>query len=90
MASDADVPERARLYLRIPEHVKALLVEAAELQGVSLADFVVGAAESAARRILEEVDLLTLAERDQVAFAEALLRPFEPDRALPGDAERSS
>ena len=44
----------ARLEARLPASVYALLKRAAELQGRSLTDFVVSAAQNAAQRVVED------------------------------------
>lgn len=77
-----------RLEARIPRDVKSILTRAASLQGRSLTDFVVGSATEAARRVIRERDVLELSERDQVAFAEALLRPPRAARAMRRAARR--
>ena len=77
-----------RLEARIPGSVKSILTRAASLQGRSLTDFVVGSATEAAQRIIRESEVLQLSERDQVAFAEALLNPPPAARALRGAARR--
>ena len=71
-----------RLEARVPADVKVLLARAAGLQGRSLTDFVVTAATEAAREVIREHELLALSERDQRAFAEALLNPPAPSPAL--------
>ena len=71
-----------RLEARISRDVKSILTRAASLQGRSLTDFVVGSATEVARRIIRESEVLELTERDQTAFAEALLGPPRAARAL--------
>lgn len=77
-----------RLEARIPKDVKASLVKAASLRGQSLSDFVVSTAADAARQVIQENDVLELSERDQVAFAEALLNPSAASPALVEAARR--
>jgi len=77
-----------RLEARIPGDVKSILTKAASLQGRSLTDFVVGSATAAARRVIQESEVLMLSERDQTAFAEALLNPPRAARALRDAARR--
>jgi len=72
----------ARLAARLPVEVHALLKRAAEIQGRSLTDFVVAAAHEAARRTIEETEIIRLSAEDQRRFAEALLNPPEPNAAL--------
>ncbi len=68
-------PTTARLEARLPAEVHALLKRAAEIEGRSLTDFVVAAASSAARRTIEEAELIKLSVQDQQLFAEALIAP---------------
>jgi uncharacterized protein (DUF1778 family) len=65
----------ARLEARIPVELKTLLGRAAALQSQSLTDFVVASAVDAARQVIRESEVLELTQRDQVAFAQALLNP---------------
>jgi uncharacterized protein (DUF1778 family) len=61
---------------------KELFREAANLQGVTLTDFIVSSAHEAAVRTLETRHLLQLSWRDQKAFVRALLHPTAPGRRL--------
>jgi uncharacterized protein (DUF1778 family) len=72
----------ARLEARLPADVLATLKRAAEIQGRTLTDFVVGAAHDAARRTIEETEVIRLSAEDQRRFAEALLDPPKPNAAL--------
>ena len=72
----------ARLEARLPADVHALLKRAAEIQGRSLTDFVVAAAHDAARRAIEEAEIIRLSRTDQQRIAESLLDPPEPTPAL--------
>ena len=74
--------DSARLEARLPIEVHALLKQAADLEGRTLTDFVVSAAQKAARRTLEEHSMLRLCLEDQQRLAEALLNPPEPAPAL--------
>jgi uncharacterized protein (DUF1778 family) len=65
----------ARLEARLPSEVHALLKRAAELEGRSLTDFVVAAASAAARKTIEDVELVRLSAKDQEQFAAALIDP---------------
>jgi uncharacterized protein (DUF1778 family) len=65
----------ARLEARIAPKSLAVVKRAAELQGRSVSDFVVAAAEDAARRTLEESHIIRLAAEDQARFVELLLNP---------------
>ena len=72
----------ARLEARLPASVYALLKRAAELKGRSITDFVVNAAQDAARRVIEDEGIIRLSAEDQVRFAAALLNPPTPNAAL--------
>jgi uncharacterized protein (DUF1778 family) len=65
----------ARLEARLPVDVHALLKRAAEIEGRTLTDFVVAAASAAARKTIEDAELLRLSAEDQHRFAEALIEP---------------
>ena len=65
----------ARLEARLPADVHALLKRAAEIEGRSLTDFVVSAAQTAARKTIEEASIIKLSAEDQRRFAEALIDP---------------
>lgn len=65
----------ARIEARIAPDALAVVKRAAEIQGRSLSDFVVAAAEEAANRTIEETQLIRLSIVDQHAFVDALLNP---------------
>ena len=75
-------PSPARLEARLPEAVLARLKRAAEIQGRSLTDFVVAAADEAACRAIEQTEILRLSVEDQKLIAKLLLNPPEPNPAL--------
>lgn len=72
----------ARLEARLPASVYALIERAAELKGLSISDFVVNAAQDAARRAIEEEGIIRLSAEDQARFAAALIKPPAPNAAL--------
>ena len=65
----------ARIEARIAPDALAAVKRAAELQGRSVSDFVVAAAQEAARRTIEEAQIIRLSVEDQRSFAEAILNP---------------
>lgn len=65
----------ARIEARIAPDALAIVRRAAELQGRSVSDFVVAAAQDAAQRTIEDTHVIRLAAEDQRRFAEALLNP---------------
>ncbi|PVZ85496.1 DUF1778 domain-containing protein [Serratia sp. S1B] len=64
----------ARLEARISTELHTLIKRAAELQGHTINDFVIGATQEAAKRATEETALLKLAIEDQQQFADSLLQ----------------
>lgn len=76
------MPKTARLDARITPELQTLLKRAAELEGRSVTDFVVTAAQNAAERRIEQSQVLRLSLEDQRAFVEAILNPPEPTPAL--------
>jgi uncharacterized protein (DUF1778 family) len=78
----AHAQSTARLEARLPAKVHAVLKRAAEIQGRTLTDFVVAAAHDAARRAIEEAEVVQLSIEDQQRVAAALLKPAQPSPAL--------
>jgi uncharacterized protein (DUF1778 family) len=72
----------ARLEARLPNEVLTRLKRAAEIQGRSLTDFVVAAADEAACRAIEQTEIIRLSAEDQRQIAAAILHPPEPTPAL--------
>ena len=72
----------ARLEARIAPEALAIIKRAAELQGRSVSDFVVAAAQQAAQRTIEETHTLRLAIEDQARFVDLLLHPPKSNRAM--------
>jgi uncharacterized protein (DUF1778 family) len=72
----------ARLEARLPAAVHSMLKRAAEIEGRSLTDFVVTAAQEAAKRSIEQAELIRLSSADQQAFAAALLAPAKPNAVM--------
>jgi uncharacterized protein (DUF1778 family) len=65
----------ARIEARIAPEALDIVKRAAEIEGRSLSEFVVGAAEEAARRKIEQTDVIRLSVAGQRAFAGALAGP---------------
>jgi len=78
----------ARLEARITPDLQALLKRAAELEGRSVSDFVIGAAQAAAEQRIERSQVIRLSLEDQRSFVEAILNPPEPTAALRRAFER--
>ncbi|MGN6032508.1 MAG: DUF1778 domain-containing protein [Thermomicrobiales bacterium] len=71
----ATIARTARIEARVSPDSLALIRDAANLQGRSISDFVVTAAQEAARKALDEAHVIHLAAEDQARFAEALIDP---------------
>lgn len=72
----------ARVEARLAPEALALVRRAAEIEGRSVSDFVVSAAQDAARRTIEDNSVIRLAAEDQLKFVEMLINPPEPNEAL--------
>lgn len=72
----------SRIEARIAPEVLAMVRRAADLEGRSVSDFMVSAAHAAARRAIEDVQLVRLSLEDQTRFVAALLDPPAPSDAL--------
>ena len=78
-----------RIEARIAPDMLATVRRAAEMQGRSVSDFVVTAAEQAARKTIEDLSLVRLSAEDQLRFVEALLDDdAQPAPAMERAAER--
>jgi uncharacterized protein (DUF1778 family) len=64
-----------RLEARISPDGLAVVKRAAEIEGRSVSDFVVAAAQEAARRTIEETHLFRLSVEEQRRFVELLIDP---------------
>ena len=72
----------ARIEARISRETLALVKRAAEIEGRSISDFVVSAAQDAARRTVAEVEVIRLTRAAQEKFAALLLHPPKPSAGL--------
>jgi uncharacterized protein (DUF1778 family) len=68
----------ARLEARISPEGLEMIKQAAEMEGRSISDFVVAAAQEAARRTIDDIRTIRIAREHQEAFFDALLNPPEP------------
>ncbi len=66
----------SRLEVRIAPEAHAAVRHAAALQGRSISDFVVAAAQEVAQRTIEEAAIIRLSIEDQERFANLLLDPL--------------
>ena len=72
----------ARLEARISREALAVVRRAAEIQGRSVSDFVVAAAQEAAQKTVSEIEVIRLSRRVQERFVELLLKPLPLAPAL--------
>jgi uncharacterized protein (DUF1778 family) len=78
----------ARLEARITREALAVVRRAAQIQGRSVSDFVVAAAQEAAQKTITEVEIIRLSREAQEQFVALLLNPPEPTPALKRAFER--
>ena len=72
----------ARLEARIAPEALAVVRRAAEIQGRSVSDFVVAAAQEAAQKTVSEVEVIRLSRAAQEQFVKLLTKPPTPAPAL--------
>jgi uncharacterized protein (DUF1778 family) len=77
----------ARIEARISPDMLSVVKRAAEIQGRSLSDFVIAAAQEAAQRTIEDISIIRLSVEDQRLMLDAILNPPEPAAALKKAAE---
>ena len=78
----------ARLEARITREALAVVRRAAEIQGRSVSDFVVAAAQEAAERTVTEIEVIRLSREAQEKFAALLMNPPRLAPALKKAFER--
>ncbi len=77
--------QKKSMNFRIDTYNKALIEEAADIEGVSVTDFVISAARSKAVTTIQEnaeIQAIHLYKEDSLRFAEMLLNPPAPNEAL--------
>lgn len=80
MSTDSTRTER--IEARIAPDVLAVVRRAAEIEGRSLSDFLVVAAQEAARRTIEQTQIIRLSMEEQERFVALLLDPPAPSAAI--------
>jgi uncharacterized protein (DUF1778 family) len=75
MTMPQQVTRTARLEARITREALAIVRRAAEIQGRSVSDFVVGAAQEAAQKTVAETEVIRLSREAQERFVALLLNP---------------
>lgn len=71
-----------RLEARVPRDLKQLFQRAADLQGVTLSDFIIASSRKAALQTVEEQQIIKLSVRDSRKFLKALISPGRPNAKL--------
>jgi uncharacterized protein (DUF1778 family) len=74
--------KETRLEARCLGHQKELLVQASEILGQSISEFVLSTTLKRARKIVSEAERLTLSNRDRDAFLQSIDASNEPNLAL--------
>jgi len=82
MPTKSSSESTSRLETRVSSETKALFQKAADIQGVTLTDFVTTSVYAEATRVIEQHQTLKLSIEDSEALVEALLNPPEPNNAL--------
>jgi len=71
-----------RLEARVPVFLKRIIQRAADLQGRSITDFVIGTLDKSARETVREHEVMKLSAEDSRIFAQALINPPKPNATL--------
>ncbi len=61
---------------------KELLQSAANLEGITITDFVIRSAEEKAHQIMEKYQIINLNLQDSQALAESLINPIPPNQRM--------
>ena len=72
----------ARIEARIAPELKAMFQTAADIENITLSEFLCKSAREAAQQIIANHNVLKLSAEDSRAFAEAIVNPAEPNEAL--------
>jgi len=86
----AESQRTARIEARISPEALKVVRRAAEMQGRSVSDFVVAAAQEVAQRAISEVEVLRLSSHAQEQFISLLLNPPQSRAALGACVQASS
>lgn len=78
----------ARIEARIAPELKAMFQTAADIENITLSEFLTKSAREAAQAIIANHNVLKLSAEDSRAFADAILNPKEPNQKLKDAAIR--
>ncbi len=88
MSTSQTTPKRERLEARVTAEQKALFQRAADLEGRTLTDFIVGSLQASAQDTIARHERIALSPAASEAFVETLLNPPEPGPELGRAARR--
>ena len=71
-----------RIEFRVSSEMKALIQQAASIQGISTSDFLAAMAYREAKKTIEEHEIIRLTREESQRFVELLLNPPQPNEAL--------
>jgi len=74
--------KNTRLEFRVPGRQKELIEDAAQLQGVSVSDFLASVAHREAVKVIQESAAIQLSREESTRFVEVLLSPPTPNAVL--------
>ena len=77
-----------RIGARLNSEQKQRIEYAASIKGTSLSDFIIGSADAAAARAIQEHETWTLTGKDREVFVNAFLHPPEPGQRMKAAAAR--
>ena len=72
----------ARIEARISPELKAMFQTAADIENITLSEFLIKSAREAAQEIISNHNVLKLNAEHSRAFADAILNPKQPNAAL--------
>lgn len=72
----------ARLEARVDAQIKARWQQAADLQGITLTDFIITSLQESASKIIQQHQTMKLSKKDTIAFVDAVLNPPQPNENL--------
>lgn len=78
----APTEQVARIEARISPELKAMFQTAADIENITLSEFLTKSARAAAQDIISNYNVLKLNAEDSRAFADAILNPKEPNETL--------
>ncbi|MCT8829765.1 DUF1778 domain-containing protein [Glaesserella parasuis] len=72
----------SRLAARVKPDTYALIKRAAEIEGITLTDFMITNLQAAARKVIADSEIIHLSLEDQHRLADALLEPHKPNENM--------